>query len=362
MTSPTLRNESGHAGGASAGTASSGRTAATERAYLARALWFEAHTARFLGIDGPTPVEVAAYALERRHEWAKSTWRQTKAALIFRYSAMGTAEAMIALDSLRDGDQSPCAVRTDRTSARRAKAVTPEALARVIAEVRRAKSEYAALLETWLLLGAEAGLRPHEWTRAEVIWARPHELGDVEAGAAAPEDNSQDQPQPYLRIKNGKRTNGRSHGEYRHLNLQRLNGAMVDMIGEFASLMCQAQADGLYDSYYGGCRKLLLRINVRLKLAKSDKLVQLYSPRHKFSSQAKKVLETEGVAALMGHKTTKTASEHYGRRSVKTGGSLGPRPVASEVLRVRKVRNARARRLAASPNIAHVDNQGTQIS
>ena len=79
------------------------RSPATEQAYLARALWFESHAARHLGIPEPSPLEVAAFALEKRAEWAKSTWRQTKAALVFRYDAMGTSAAMEAGDLLRGG-------------------------------------------------------------------------------------------------------------------------------------------------------------------------------------------------------------------------------------------------------------------
>jgi hypothetical protein len=199
-----------------------------------------------------------------------------------------------------------------------------------------------------LLLGAEIGLRPHEWGQAQLIFASPHELGDVEAGPDSGEPPVDGALLPYLRIRNAKATNGRSHGEFRHLNLSALQPAMVEMVGEFSALMNEVVTSGNYALYYSACQKLLWRINTGIHSKNDRKWVQLYSPRHKFSSDAKKSLESGGVAALMGHATTKTASEHYGRRAHSTG-SLGPRPVASEVIRVRKVRGYKARNAAPAP-------------
>ena len=326
---------------------SSTRTAGTERNYLSRAIWFEVHTARNLSIENPSPMVVAAYALERREEWAKSTWRQNKAALMFRYAAMGTAESLQAVEVLRDGHQSLCVRKTGRTSAKRAKTVTPAALQSVIALARGSMSRYAPLLEAWLLLGGEVGLRPHEWGQAEVILASPHELGDVDADVELGAEDNHAQV-PYLRVLNSKSTNGRAHGTYRHLNLSRLHADSIRGVTEFAELMTQVVKSGSYDLYYESVRKLLWRINKSLHGKSTKKWVQLYSPRHKFASDAKKSLGSEGVAAVMGHATTKTASEHYGRRSV-SNGILGPRPVASEIVRVRKIRNSRARSIAATP-------------
>jgi hypothetical protein len=315
----------------------------TEQNYLKRALWFEGHTARHLSLENPGPLEVAAYALERREEWSKSTWRQMKAALIFRYVAMGTQLSLEAADILRDGHQSVCVSKTGRTSARRAKTVHLEDLEDVITRIRASTSKYAFMLETWLLLGAEIGLRPHEWGQAQLIFSSPLELGDVDAVDA---DQDATLPQPYLRIKNAKATNGRSHGEFRHLNLSRLRPGLTEMVGEFSELMTDVVRDGLYRLYYESCRKLLYRINVDIHGKKPGKWIQLYSPRHKFSADAKKALGTGGVAAVMGHATTKTASEHYGRRITATG-SLGPRPIAAEVIRIRQVRGHKSRTKAA---------------
>ena len=341
------------------------RTATTERNYLSRAIWFEVHTSRNLSIPNPSPLVVAAYALERREEWAKSTWRQNKAALTFRYTAMGTTASLQAVEILRDGDQSICASKTGRTSAKRSKAVSPLALEKVIALARGSTSRYASLLETWLLLGGEVGLRPHEWGQAELIFASPHDLGDIDAMLPSTNQGESECDEtlvPYLRILNSKSTNVRGHGTYRHLNLSLLHADSVNAVGRFAALMTDVVNSGSYELYYASCCKLLWRINKVIHGKSMKKWVQLYSPRHKFSSDAKKMLGSEGVAALMGHATTKTASEHYGRRT-SANGSLGPRPVASEVIRVRQVRNSKARAIAAAPIVSvTVEVQGLKAA
>jgi hypothetical protein len=338
-------NASSHsraARGAPAPGEASTRTPETEASYLRRALAFEAHTATQLSIVNPSPMVVAAHALERRQEWAKSTWRQFKAALLFRYQAMGTPEALEAASLLRDGHQGPCAKKTRRTSGRRAKTVTPADLQDVIKRVQSSSSQYAPLLSTWLLLGAEVGLRPHEWAQAELVYAPPAAVGDDEHDSSA--------PLPYLRIHNSKVTNGRSHGELRHLNLSRLSAELVSAVGQFAKVMSGIASRGEYQRCYGACTKLLYRINRELHRNDEKRWVQLYSSRHRFSAEAKHQLGADGVAALLGHGTTKTAARHYGRRITATG-SLGPKPVAAEVARVRKVRGYQSRQIGTS--VAH---------
>ena len=312
------------------------RTPETEANYLRRALAFETFTAKYLSIDNPSPAVVAAHALERREEWAKSTWRQFKAALMFRFQAMGTPDAMEAVALLRDGHQGPCAKKTRRTSGRRAKTVTRADLHAVIKRVQSSESQYAPLLSTWLLLGAEVGLRPHEWGQATLVYATAESVGDDEHESGT--------TLPYLRIHNSKVTNGRSHGELRHLNLSRLSMDLVRAVGQFATTMRDITSRGEYKRKYGACVKLLYRINRQLHSKDDKRWVQLYSSRHRFSAEAKQQLDAEAVAALLGHRTTKTAAKHYGR-SITATGSLGPKPVAAEIARVRKVRGYESRKI-----------------
>ncbi|WP_404666884.1 hypothetical protein [Roseateles asaccharophilus] len=324
----------------------------TERRYLRRAMLFEAQAARELSIENPTPQTIAAHALEKRADWTKSSWRQMKASLIFRFKAMGTQQAADAVLMLSQGHQSECAKTSTRTSGRRAKSVTEDAFQAVIKCVMKSRSEFASILSTWMLLGSRIGLRPHEWGQAEVIHSTAAEVGDTA--------EKREGPLPYLRVTNSKTTNGRSHGKYRHMNLAGVDAELVAVVGDFAALMTSVTQAGDYDRIYEGCRKLLFRINSNLNRKNKKRWVQLYSPRHQFSSNAKQVLSREELAAVMGHATNKTAGEHYGRR-ISATGTLGPRPIASEIARVRVVRHAQARNMppAASTPGAGEPKAGT---
>lgn len=304
------------------------RLPATENGYLRRALWFEGYAARMMGTGDVSPRETVACAIERKSAWSASTWRQTKAALIFRYAAMNTPDSRSAVEMLRAEDQSGSLRATNKTSGQRSKNISQKDMQQVLAGVRKSRSIYAPVLEAWLLLGAVFGLRPHEWTQSEVVMLSQ---ADIEGkGDAAVK-------RPHLRVENAKGTNGRSHGKYRHLSLGRVSPAVIASAGEFTVLMALVQSGGEYAKYYAGCQTLLSRINAKLSHP-TGKHVQLYSPRHQFAANAKKELSLREVGCLMGHSTDRTASLHYGKRQYAAGG-LGVRPLASEVGRV-KVKKA----------------------
>lgn len=308
---------------------STSRTPETEAAYLRRALLFEVRTAREIGVRDPKPQEVAAHAIRLRAGWTKASWRQIRAALIFRFEAMQTEAGLEAAELLRAEPQGACARTSSRTSGRRAKSVSPEALNAVICAVRASSSKYSETLATWLTLGAALGLRPHEWCQASVIQAKPLDIGDLNVygadGATA---------QPYLRVRNAKNTNGRSHGTFRHIALAGFSKAYVNTILRFAESMGSESAGGTYATTYTSCLKLLARTNYKMHGTDSRRWVHLYSARHRFSSEAKAALDAVGVATLMGHETTGTAARHYGPRRSAVGDTFSVRPIASEMARV----------------------------
>lgn len=348
------------------------RSKDTESRYLRRALWMEEHVAQVLGITDPDPREVAAFAIECRAAWSRSNWRQVKASLIYRYTEMNTAQAIQAVHSLRACSQTPCLKKSYKTSALRQKFVTDDDLIAILGAIRRTRSRYAEILERWLTMGAIFGLRPHEWQESQVVWMRPSEASLVESIAAgtagasagatqqlpgvpwligAPDGGITDdahpshQPGPqgdqappaderrwHLRVKNGKHTNGRGHGHYRHLDLSECEPTLRAEVAEFAHLMGMVARNDLYGTYYKACSTLLYRCNVKLG-RRGGKFIQLYSVRHKFSSVAKNAFSKQEVGALMGHATDQTATGHYGRRAHGSSGR-GVRPASIEVDRV----------------------------
>lgn len=299
------------------------RTVATEKAYLDKALWFEGYAARMMGIENITPIEVAACAITRKPEWATRTWRYMKAALIFRYKSMNTSEASQAVEMLLAETQAGTLKRSKRTSARRKKNFGEEELKSVLDDLSDRRSSYAPIVRDWLKFGAMLGLRPHEWCFSEIVMLAPADITGY---------GSADAKTPYLRVSNGKNTHGRSHGVYRHIDMREIPKETIADVSDFCKKMASIAAAGEFDALYMGCKQLLNRVNQRHEDSQKRRL-QLYSPRHHFSGNAKKYLSLQEVAALMGHKSNRTASDHYGRRAAASGG-VAVRPLSAEVERV----------------------------
>ncbi len=342
------------------------RSKTTEHAYLRRALWMEESVARELGMANPSPIDVVSFAIASRESWSKSNWRQIKASLIYRYTEMGTEQAIKAAQMIASHSQSACLKRSSKTSAQRLKNVGENDLEQILVAIRGSSSKYASVLETWLQLGARFGLRPHEWCQAQVVWMRPslvelmeQDQGDEESSqfiegnvwvqgsedgfSSSPINPSLDPPtypttnddDPcwHLRVTNSKTTNGRSHGPYRHLNLVDCDLRSIRQAAEFSHLMANVKANDLYETYYESCKRLLYRLNVRLGKG-GRKHIQLYSSRHIFTSNAKARYTVGEVGALMGHATDRTATSHYGKRRHGVTGGDWVKPSQAEVKKV----------------------------
>lgn len=292
----------------------------TQDAYLRRALWFESRVLNETRNPEITAVDVAKYAVEKRSEWSASNWRQVKSSLIFRYENMNTEDSRAAIALLRDAKQDVCLKNTGRTSALRKKNFSNKELDELFKALSVSRSKYRDILKKWLLLGMITGLRPHEWSHSSVTRTHP------ETGATG----------IFLEVKNGKHTNGRGNGEYRHIDITDYPSTVVQDISSFSSYMKEVEERNEYRSLYGACQVLLCRTNI--SLGNDGKRIQLYSPRHRFSSEVKKIMSPEEVAALMGHATNKTAGMHYGKARHAKGG-LAPKPIESQVKTVRRVQN-----------------------
>lgn len=139
----------------------------------------------------------------------------------------------------------------------------------------------------------------------------------------------------YLRVKNSKHTNGRAHGEYRHLDLTEFNAVILTAVNAFVRFMSPLSRSR-YTATYDACRHLLAEINASF-FGEDGRHIQLYSPRHFYASNAKRALHPTQVAAAMGHANDHTAYSMYGNAKYASGGRMA-KPVDEEALKVRQVR------------------------
>lgn len=180
-------------------------------------------------------------------------------------------------------------------------------------------------LLTFLAANTLVGLRPREW-----------------AGASLSTDAL---GQAVLRVANGKNTNGRANGPARTLTFSVQDSAMA--MAPLASclklvdrILADVRADDRQQVWSLYCRSLQDRfrvVNHRL-WPKRKRHYSLYSTRHTLLAAAKTKFAPPEVAALAGHASDATATQHYARP--RRGGGQAPKilpaPAEAEVESVRK--------------------------
>lgn len=181
-----------------------------------------------------------------------------------------------------------------KTSNQKAKRISINELGELAKYAKSIKGKWMKPAMLWMTANLIVGLRPCEWRSAYIEQSEGHTI---------------------MVIKNAKNTNGRSHGELRHIELSQLKRE------ELCLVMLQLNATKLFatndvewNKYYLGVRKAIYKITRGLLPAKR-KYATLYTSRHQFAADAKSSgMSKVEVAALMGHATDETATMHYGKK------------------------------------------------
>jgi integrase len=171
------------------------------------------------------------------------------------------------------------------------------------------KYTWGTALKLFLISSVATGLRPNEWKTAEII-----EL-----------DNKF-----VLKCENFKHNESRSYATHREIDLSAISEDKKVAIKAHNRLVQGCVQNGI--DHYKYCRTLLRRLNTKLWPNHKTKIT-LYTGRHQFSANAKASPSTSDKerAAMMGHKTTKTSSERYGRKKSGKNG-LTPKIADEKVL------------------------------
>lgn len=336
------------------------KTDETKAFYLKRANGFRLRCADFFSIeeDELDSVHLANYLATIAPELSRATVRLYKSMLLYYFEVNPDEYTATATDVVKEISVINSPKRTDKTSSLRGKSMSERTFASVIyaLSLPEYKGKYTNLTSLWLQAGALTGLRPHEWQHAT--------LESV--------DNDL-----ILKIRNGKTTNDRSHGEYRHLHLAELSMNEKRIIEQFMMMINPyCDSDDHFRKIQTACMQTLRKLNLRLEKGgfftkeqgfstqkgsgvyfrnNKGKRVQLYTGRHRFSSVMKKIAELSEVAAMMGHKTDRTATLHYGRTDVHHSSTRRPRPAAEEVEKVER-KHALNRKIQKAPTPAPTPN------
>lgn len=275
-------------------------------------------------------VELVPFLISLKSTIHSSTWRHYKASLVWvleswneqDYSDQNVQDALV---RLKIESQTGTLTRSHRTSGAKLKSFSDIDRKAITEYLNELPSIYARVLIAVINAGAMTGIRPKEWAGAEF-----YEEAD---GVLC------------LKIKNAKLNYVRAHGEYRHLRWHSLLDEERDWIEMAIAALSNAQQNKALDSYLKALQRVL-RESCRRIWPRRRRSYTLYDTRHEFVAHAKDFHSRAEVAAMMGHATDETATQHYAR---PRRGSVRPRwlpqPDPEEVARVRLVFEGRYDRL-----------------
>lgn len=236
-----------------------------------------------------------------------ASWRQYRAALAWFMENHPDGDPSMAM-SIRGIPVLDPAVRqqvkgTARTSSSKPKRILRESFLELEDYIlHKTYSSHYRLILPWLRATLLTGLRPVEWQGASILDEGPDHIT--------------------LQVRNAKATNGRSFGPTRTLLLRPLSEQDILDIRTMVEI---GQRED-FDRIHVRTAKYLHRANTALWGAIRDQPIRgrnrrggmgvtLYSARHQFAAEAKAHgLTKEEIAALMGHGSIKTATQHYGKR------------------------------------------------
>ncbi|WP_199030739.1 site-specific integrase [Ralstonia sp. ASV6] len=258
-----------------------------------------------LGKKDLAPDEVVAHLILQRTSFAKRTWRHYKASVIYWLETF-SPQSETAIEVLRSHGSAGLRDGGANTSARKRKDV-PDSIWNEIKYAIRERikrgHKHAAKLLSVCEATLAAGLRPNEWAFSELT-------------------RHDDNHRLVLRVRNSKHTNGRANGEYREMYVDELTEDELRAVRE-ALDACAVDAHDETDVHEQAA-KLQLALKHELEAARALAVagqrrprssITLYSFRHQFSANAKRTFENPVLtAALLGHSSTHTGFQHYGKR------------------------------------------------
>jgi len=316
------------------------RTAATEASYIrnAESKWSEFSSIReengLKHLSEDIHYDFIIWLMQQRPRWTYGTWRQFKASIVFwlrKEGLLDYAEALVSADL----SSIPCKPKktATSTSSKKAKNINENDYLKLMDSFISIQGSSIWAERTMVFFAATliTGLRPCEWRFSEVLF-----------------HNENNKQVVLLKVKNAKDTNGRSHGEYRHLILNNYSdqaiqtilqniGFVKGYIHEAIKNSSELDADeqSIWDKYYSSLRKRMYETVIRL-WPKRKTHPTLYTARHQFIGNLKAAGYSKiEVAALAGHGSDVTAGRHYCKK--RSGQSIEnlPVPVQAEVERVR---------------------------
>lgn len=203
------------------------------------------------------------------------------------------------------------------TTANRSKGVTAADLRKLTDWVAERRLVWGAHALTWLYATVYTGLRPAEWTTAQLISIGGGSLGLQTAT---------------LKTANRlTKTDDDTAGDTRTIPLHHLDDEGIDIVrSQLDQVDTYGSTPDEFSRFYRGCINVLSRASSDIR-DRSQQSVSLYSGRHAFHAACyAKGLSAIEIAVLMGHDSIDT-SKHYGKGANKFSFQSAPTPLPEDV-------------------------------
>ncbi len=192
------------------------------------------------------------------------------------------------LDKIEGGDRKKL---EPRTSSHKKKSFSIKEIKQLEEHLENNKYKWGKPTLYWVKASILIGLRPVEWKSVEL-----------------------DLNNKVIIVRNAKNTNGRTFGDFRHLNISHLNNEELNIIIKHVQFTKEMLNKDNWNRYYEACSNFIKYITRKI-WPNRERQPTLYSARHQFSANMKASGCTKNeIAALMGHGSDETATQHYGKK------------------------------------------------
>lgn len=293
----------------------------TDEQYARRALQLRRAAEAALQINPITTWDFVRWLIdEKRFDILPSSWRLYRNAVATTLDHSGDGDAAAVLRSVPAAHATERRTNKKKTSANKAKRLLDDDCDRLVASTLLSRSSYAQALIEYLHAARLTGLRPCEWPSVQM--------------ESTP-------TQTILVVKNAKESDVRAHSPTRELIFTDLPVSHQRVLDRWLARVRDTED---YPALQQALGKLTHSM-ARKAFPRRKKHPTLYCARHEFTARIKRhYLDLCGdrfeamaiVAALLGHATDATASEHYARPR-RIGGRKFPVPGANpaEIAKIR---------------------------
>ena len=271
----------------------------------------------------------------KRPALSPASWRQYRAAVVWalerRASKTGDDFRLMwsLIERLKEVPPNPVRPTERRTSAQKAKKLPQNDFVKIVLTARLAGAKDARALEAYLNSGRLTGLRPGEWLTARLVKNPKHGFKWALIAPCAKKDDF------------------RAHSETRTLFFRDMPARLEESLLTWLVIVEKAVNSGTFEKLLNALGSLMRRVT-RQAFPRRKSFPTLYSTRHAAAARWKyfyierhsdPVAKLEGsaiVAALLGHASDETATQHYARARRSGDEFPIPEPDPDEVARVRR--------------------------